>query len=415
MFEHLTDKLSYFHGNRSAEYKDHRIISAFQPIYSIAHRRIVGLEGLARGLDSSGKIIPPLTLFKNQKSENLDELDRICQLVHIENFHALNTPNSWLFLNVNPQTLNNSDDYIIFLNFLLSEKNYPANRIVIEVLESAIDDEKELEIHIKLYKKMGFLIAIDDFGAGQSNFERIWRIKPDIVKLDRSMIKKAGTDSSVKGLIKGISSMLHHSKCIVLAEGIETENEALVAMEAGVDLVQGFYFARPFLLSEPINSSDGLWRNLYRVFDDLASQTSKALHDVMTPYIKEMSATTLGPERKQSLAEIAQVLLPMHNTIRLYQLPLNGVQCSANIDSPTISQRTRGRLKALADTKGANWKRRDYFRNASQNPGVLQVTTPYFSISDGTLCITLSVQTKIGGEPCIICCDVLWDENDMLL
>ena len=318
-------------------------------------------------------------------------------------------------MNVNPQTLSEGTNYSEFLSFLLREKNYPANRIVIEILESAIDDEKELETHISRYKEMGFLIAIDDFGAGQSNFERIWRIKPDIVKLDRSMIKKAGTDPAVKGLIKGITSMLHHSKCIVLAEGVETELEDIVAMDAGVDLVQGFYFARPFLLSEPITSKFGLWRDLYSVFDDLSYQTSEAENAIVTPYIKQMSALTLGPERKNSITEIAEVLIPMQNTIRLYQLALSGEQCFSNIDSPAIAMRTEGRLKALADTKGANWKRRDYFRNALQNPGVLQVSTPYFSISDGTLCITLSVQTRISGEPSIICCDVLWDENDIFL
>lgn len=415
MFEELTDTLGYFFGNRFSAYNDYRIISAFQPIYSISHRRIVGLEGLARGIDVEGNIVSPLTLFQKQKISDIGDLDRICQLVHIENFHALNSPNAWLFLNVNPQTLNESESYAEFLNFLLTEKNYPANKIVIEILESAIDDEKELEAHIQHYKKMGFLIAIDDFGAGQSNFERIWRIKPDIVKLDRSMIKKAGTDPSVKGLIKGITSMLHHSKCIVLAEGVETEIEALVAMEAGVDLVQGFYFARPFLLSEPMKTKFGLWRDLYSVFDDLTFQTTEAQNSIIAPYIKQMSAMTLGPQRKNSLNEIAEVMLPLPNTIRLYQLALDGVQCFSNIDSTTIGLRTEVRLKALSDTKGANWKRRDYFRNALQNPGVLQISTPYFSISDGRLCITLSVQTKISNEPCILCCDVLWDENDMFL
>ncbi|MDX1491096.1 MAG: hypothetical protein R3332_07405 [Pseudohongiellaceae bacterium] len=105
----------------------------------------------------------------------------------------------------------------------------------------------------------------------------------------------------------------------------------------------------------------------------------------------------------------------MSNTIRLYQLALDGVQCFSNIDSPSVTSNTKHRLKALADTKGASWKRRDYFRNALQNPGVIQISTPYFSISDGTLCITLSVQTRIGEEPCIICCDVLWDESNFLL
>lgn len=402
--------LGYFNGNRFAAYGDYRIISAFQPIYSLAHRRIVGLEGLARGINSNNQQIPPYELFNLPKSDDIVTLDQICQLAHIENFQALDPPNAWLFLNVDPQTLNRKHEYLRFLSWLLREKQYPANRFVIEVLESTIDDEKELESHIQEYKKMGFLIAIDDFGAGQSNFERIWRIKPDIVKLDRSMLQKAGTDPSVKSLIKGITSMLHNCKCIVLAEGVETEAEAMAAMEGGVDLVQGFYFARPFLLSESIGTKGSLWKDLYHSFDELTHRTQQQHQELLAPYIEQFTAATIGEAAKHSMREISAIMLPMQDTIRLYQLALDGSQCYSNIDSSTLQINTRDRLRALADTQGASWKRRDYFFNAVRNPGMIQVTKPYFSISDGALCITLSVLTEIEGGQFIVCCDVLWDE-----
>ncbi|MDP1930068.1 MAG: EAL domain-containing protein [Gammaproteobacteria bacterium] len=403
--------LGYFNGNRFATYGDYRIISAFQPIYSIAHRRIVGLEGLARGIDCNNQQIPPYQLFNLPQSDDIVTLDQICQLVHIENFHALDPPSAWLFLNVDPQTLNRQNNYLRFLSWLLREKKYPANRFVIEVLESTIDDEKELEDHIQEYKKMGFLIAIDDFGAGQSNFERIWRIKPDIVKLDRSMLQKAGTDPSVKSLIKGITSMLHNCKCIVLAEGVETEAEAMAAMEGGVDLVQGFYFAHPFLLSESIKTKGGLWKDLYHSFDELTQRTQQQHQELLAPYIAQFTAATVGAEKKNSMRDISASMLPLKDTIRLYQLALDGSQCYSNIDSTTIHISTKDRLRALADTQGASWKRRDYFFNAVRNPFSIQVTKPYFSISDGTLCITLSVLTEIEGGQFIICCDLLWDET----
>lgn len=113
--------------------------------------------------------------------------------------------------------------------------------------------------------------------------------------------------------------------------------------------------------------------------------------------------------------QISQVLLPLPKTIRLYQLALDGSQCFSNINSQTIEISTKDRLKALADTQGASWKRRDYFLNATSNPGVVQITEPYFSISDGTLCITLSVQTEVDEDVFIICCDVLWDESNTLV
>lgn len=410
----LASSLGYINGNRYAPYRDYKVVSAFQPIYSIAHRRIVGLEGLARGIDQNGAIVAPHHLFNVNEREQINQLDRLCQLVHVENFYALNPPSAWLFLNVDPYTLSQKHRYSAFLNALLADKKCPANRIVIEVLESMIDDEEELESHIQAYREMGFLIAIDDFGAGQSNFERIWRIKPDIVKLDRSMLHKAGVDPSVKCLVKGITSMLHNCKCIVLAEGVETESEAIAAMEGGVDLVQGYYFAHPFLLSESVQTQTGLWKNLYNSFDQLSLLSQQRNQELLQPYVDAFTHATTGADRKHNLIDISGCLLPLPKTIRLYQLALDGSQCFSNINSSSIQIQTRDRLRALADTQGASWKRRDYFSSACRNPGIVQVTKPYFSISDGTLCITLSVQTEIDDAQFIVCCDVLWDDGNAL-
>jgi EAL domain-containing protein (putative c-di-GMP-specific phosphodiesterase class I) len=401
----------FYNGNRFAQYRDCRVISAFQPIYSIAHRRIVGLEALARGVDRHDVIVSPAHLFTPREHDAIVALDRLCQRVHVDNFRALDPPSAWLFLNVDPCTLGQKESYMAFLRMLLSDSGLPANRFVIEVLESTIDDETALESHIHACKDMGFLIAIDDFGAGQSNFERIWRIKPDIVKLDRSMVQKAGIDPSVRSLIKGLTSMLHNCKCIVVAEGVETEGEAMAAMEGGVDLVQGFYFAHPFLLSEAIKSRSGLWKVLYLRFDELTQTSALLQESYLAPYLQHFTQSTTGPDTTRSLAAIAVQMLALPETIRLYQLALDGSQCYGNIDSETIKISTRDRLRALADAQGASWKRRDYFLNAARNPGVVQVSQPYFSIADGTLCATLSVQTQIDEGDCIVCCDVLWDET----
>ncbi|MEX2335433.1 MAG: EAL domain-containing protein, partial [Pseudohongiella sp.] len=328
-----TPQLGFFRGNRCAHYGDLRIISAFQPIYSLAHRRIVGLEGLARAITHDDQIIPPAILFGAREQNTVIELDKLCQIIHLENFYAIDPPNAWLFLNVDPRTLSQKKDFSDFLAKLLQDKNYTANRIVIEILESTIDDEIRLEEQIKEYKEMGFLIAIDDFGAGHSNFERIWRIQPDIVKLDRGMLQKAGIDPSVKDLLKGVTSMLHNCQCIVLAEGIETENEAVAAMDAQVDLVQGFYFAHPFLLSESVATRSGLWKSLYNSFDELTLRSSENERQLLSPYSHRFAALTVGAQKKNLVADVAEGMFRLDRTIRLYQLALDGSQCHSNLDS----------------------------------------------------------------------------------
>ncbi len=400
----------YYHGNRFARHGDVRVISAFQPIYSIAHRRIVGLEALARGLDAADSLVPPVRLFAQQEPAAVVALDRLCQQVHVDNFRALAPPSAWLFLNVDPATLG-QHAYLAFLQDLLATSALPANRVVIEVLEITIDDELALEARIQACKALGFLVAIDDFGAGHSNFERIWRIKPDIVKLDRGMVQRAGEDASARSLIKGITAMLHHCKGIVLAEGVENEAEAMAAMQGGVDLVQGYFFAHPFLLSEAIRSRSGMWSELYLRFDELTQSSAAREQNHLAPYLDSFSRCTTGTRRADSLSAVAQQMLTLPETIRLYQLTLDGSQRYGNIDSDTLRLPAGDRLRALADAQGASWKRQDYFLNAARNPGVVQLTQPYFSITDGALCVTLSVRTCIDDGEYIVCCDVLWEET----
>jgi len=85
------------------------------------------------------------------------------------------------------------------------------HRVVIEILESEINDQAYLKDLIKHFRNMGCLIAIDDFGAGHSNFDRIWELEPDIVKIDRSLIKRAAINSKVKRILSGMESLIHEA------------------------------------------------------------------------------------------------------------------------------------------------------------------------------------------------------------
>ena len=79
----------------------------------------------------------------------------------------------------------------------------PAN-VVIEILETGVSDESQLVDAVNLYRSLGCKVAIDDFGVGFSNFDRLWRLRPDFVKIDRSIILEGCT-------IQDISSRIHDS------------------------------------------------------------------------------------------------------------------------------------------------------------------------------------------------------------
>ncbi len=228
------------------EFKGWRLSSAFQPIVSLAHEVIVGCEGLLRATDSEGNPVSPLAVFG--KTEDISEsvlLDRLCRNIHLRNYQTLGLDSGWLFVNINPRVVIDGKNYGPYFLDLLKRYQFPAHRIVVEMLEGAIRDEALLAEAVRYYKELGCLVAIDDFGAGHSNFERIWRQEPHIVKLDRSMIVRAANSPKVRRLLGNIISLLHEAECLVVAEGVETEEEALISIDSGADFAQGYYFARP--------------------------------------------------------------------------------------------------------------------------------------------------------------------------
>ncbi len=237
----------------TADFQGLTLRTALQPIYSISHKRIVGYEALIRAFDNDDSAVLPLHLFQlpASDSENL-LLDRLCRYLHIRNYSGLEDQLNWLFLNVSPQAVTSGRHADSFFGQLLEKTGLPPHRIVIEIVEQPTDDAEKLKETVAYYKELGCLTAIDDFGAGHSNFERIWNLSPDIVKLDRTLLTRATEDRKARQILNGIVSLLHQSGCLVLLEGVETREQALVSIDAGVDFVQGFYFRTPSINLEEL-------------------------------------------------------------------------------------------------------------------------------------------------------------------
>jgi len=95
------------------------------------------------------------------------------------------------------------------------------------------------------YRGLGAGIAMDDFGLGRSNFDRIVALRPDIVKVDRSILTRAVGETRSRRMLPSIVELLHDAGAQVAIEGIESAAEALVAIESGADHLQGFHLAAP--------------------------------------------------------------------------------------------------------------------------------------------------------------------------
>ena len=152
---------------------------------------------------------------------------------------------SRLFLNLDPYVAVDGRRFGSFFAQMLESHAFPANRVAVELTELPLQAEDSLASAVDYYRELGCQIVIDDFGAGHSNFDRIWRLKPHIVKIDREMTRRVATEPVARRMFAGIVSVLHDAGALVCVEGIETEDQALCATEANADLLQGYYFARP--------------------------------------------------------------------------------------------------------------------------------------------------------------------------
>jgi EAL domain-containing protein (putative c-di-GMP-specific phosphodiesterase class I) len=381
--------------------------SRFQPVYSFAHRRAIGVEALVGVSDAAGQGIGPDKLFAQARElHELVELDRACRALHVANYSAFCTGEGWLLLNVNPTVAVHGKRFGSFFPALLARHALPARRVVIEIVEARLAEEAGLEEAVAYYRELGCLVAIDDFGAGESNFNRIWRLKPDIVKIDREMIAAAGRDRTARRMLSGIVSLLHETGALVCVEGIETTEEALAAVEANADFMQGYLFARPSAGILPT-------QEIAPVFEGLRSDLARrgaAEHArqaaALETYERAFDGIAARLERGAAFPEAAQEFLALTAAERCFLLDGNGRQVGANLHSRREQESADLRFAPLADVAGANWGARHYFRRAVLQPGRIQKSRPYLSLSGPKTCITLSVSVWFAGARHVLCADL---------
>ncbi len=395
-------------GGVAGSFQDYTIASAFQPIFSLSHRHPVGYEALCRARAADGSAVSPFTLFGQTHGESDDVLiDRLCRAVHIQNFAACADRQSWVFLNVNPLVTVVGKNYGSFFREMLAHHDISPSQVVIEILEQNIHDEAILSAAVDYYKELGCLVAIDDFGASHSNFDRVWNIQPDIVKFDRSIIVQAEASRVVRKALPSLVSLIQELGCIALMEGVETEQQALIAIDSNVDLVQGYYFGYPQAALVERSDRDDKLAQLCGKHGEFSAAVTMRYRETVDRCLVEFKAMlqriqTGAATHEQSCAG----LLALPDVMRIYFLDDGGYQIGDNL--------TKGhghadpRYKALTEASDANWSRRYYFRQAMLNPGEVQITRPYRSLAGKAQCITLSALIDAPDGKRVACLDLDW-------
>jgi len=232
-------------GEVRGRFKGVELKSVFQPLFPGRAGQSIAHEALLRATDREGQPLQPADVFGFPSSpEEMLFLDRLCRVVHAGNFVRQALPGD-LFLNIEGRHLLAASNHGQTFESLLKVCGLTPERIVLEILEARIDDLERLQEAVAGYRSRGYRVAIDDFGCEHSNFDRLWRLNPDIIKLDRSLMLQAEANPRVRRVLPKLVEIIHELGALAVCEGIENRTQHDLAVDAGADWLQGFFYARP--------------------------------------------------------------------------------------------------------------------------------------------------------------------------
>ena len=221
--------------------------AVLQPIYSANTGSVYGFESLIRVRSNPRANINKL--FTSAKKEKLiSTLDVTSRNYAFKkaSSEGIKKENALIFINICPETLMDPAHRTGITDDLAEECGISKDRIVIEITEeSAIHNYELFKQAVFYYKQHGYKIAIDDFGAGYGGMKMLSIIEPDFVKIDRHFISQIDRAMIKFNLVDSISLACNRLGIKVIAEGIERKEELATVLNLGIELLQGYYLAKP--------------------------------------------------------------------------------------------------------------------------------------------------------------------------
>ncbi len=214
---------------------------AFQPIVDVQARRVFAHEALVRGPGGE----PAGSVLSQVNDDNRYSFDQACREKAIR-MAAMRALPSYLSINFLPNAIYRPEVCIRSTLQAAREHGFPVGRIIFETVEGEqVSDGKWLAEVLGEYRRIGFKTAIDDFGAGFAGLNLLADFQPDIVKLDMALVRGIDHDRPRQAIVAGVVGICRQLRIDVIAEGVETRDEARCLADLGIVLMQGYGFGRP--------------------------------------------------------------------------------------------------------------------------------------------------------------------------
>ncbi|WP_236689904.1 EAL domain-containing protein [Photobacterium angustum] len=222
----------------------------YQPQVNVTNSTKLSFEALVRYKDKTGKLNPPIFINDFYQLGAIKQLDQMVIDLVLNDMQSMPLANGCkVSVNISAESI--ADPAIIHLIMeRLRFYNIDPENLEVEITEEAIiTEDKQISKNIDALQALGITVAIDDFGSGYASFPHLLKFNFDKVKLDRSLLLNTQNERE-KNLYQLLAKISEVTGCVLVAEGIETEQEKQFVEQCGIDICQGYYFAKPMPLDE---------------------------------------------------------------------------------------------------------------------------------------------------------------------
>jgi EAL domain-containing protein (putative c-di-GMP-specific phosphodiesterase class I) len=222
----------------------------YQPIVDLATGDVVGYEALMRWKNPEGGWVPPEDFIPVAEDSDL-----ILKLGSFALSRSIETAASWekatpdlnppyVAVNLSARQFHNQN-LLEIIKDALSANSFPAERLVLEITESValIDIDSAIKM-IGDLRSLGISVALDDFGTGYSSLSYLAKLRPNIIKIDRSFVSPAQAGTEAERLLEAMVALCHVLNMTVIAEGIETQKQLSLVSSLKCEFGQGFLFSQ---------------------------------------------------------------------------------------------------------------------------------------------------------------------------
>ena len=375
--------------------------SRYQPVFCAAEQRPFGYEGLLVAYSPEGKPVTPHRVFT--RAEAIGDgvyVDWLSRALHLRSWGQLGENRGRLFLNVTPTAAIEDSHFDRAFPKMLEAYGARPEDVIVEILETGVEEEPQLVDAVRKYKAMGCKVALDDFGAGASEMKRFWRLRPDIVKIDRGVLRAATGDDHALRVLKGVVRMMQDCGVRVVIEGAEDRRDATVALDSNADFVQGYYFARP----AGIAANEGAVRERFAgLVIPCAKMPSNGTESEITLHSEAIEATAMALQTGASFPSAIELLLSLPNALRGYLMSRSGRLLASSVHHLAYAN---GLFETGAAGSGLGWQIVRMARRAAEEPGVVLRSPPHSNFGSAISCTTFSYGFHYNGSVAVLCADV---------